>query len=105
MNKQLHNYAPVLVGTLFGFVIGYAFGFGFRCKCNDADKIKNFHSELKQKFENAFSVKKVCFNYNVSSNENTEQTDNTEQIDNTEQTENGQQTNNGEQNENTESNN
>ena len=46
MNKYLHYYGPVLIGTLFGFVLGY----GYRFK--EVKVLKNIKPNLIEQIDN-----------------------------------------------------
>jgi hypothetical protein len=62
MNKYLHYCAPMIIGTLFGFILGY----GIRCKevkqLKDANsKLNDYNLELySHNLELVDALEKIC---------------------------------------------
>jgi hypothetical protein len=55
MNKYLHYYTPFVLGTLFGFILGY----GFRCK--ELKTLKNLNQNLtNENLELSETLEKIC---------------------------------------------
>lgn len=55
MNKYFHYYAPIFLGTVFGFVLGY----GYRCR--EVKKLKDVSSKLtNDNLELSETLEKIC---------------------------------------------